>query len=76
MLSFLIRYIFNHRAGTIELEIVALVVEEAVEEEISLWGLKFDSIMIGMEGLICSSKSLLLSRTTTSDMFGLIAANA
>ena len=53
-----------------------LVIEELVEAEISLRGFKFDSKKIGIDGLICSSKSLLLSRITTSDMAGLIAADA
>jgi len=65
----------NHPAGTIESEAVPLDVEEPVEAKISLWGLNFDSIKRGIVGLICSSKSLLLSRATTSDMVGLIAAD-
>jgi len=67
--------IIDHLAGTIELETLALDTEEAVEAEISLGGLPLESIKIGIEGLICSRNSLLLSSTTTSDIAGLIAAD-
>jgi len=53
------------------------VVEEPVEANMIYpqGALKFDLKKIGMEGLICSSKSLLRSWTTTSDMTGRIADN-
>lgn len=55
---------------------VALDVEEAVEVEVSVRGLKLELTNTGMVGFICSMKFLLLSRTTISDIVGLVAAVA
>lgn len=55
---------------------VALDVEEAVDVEVSVRGLKLELTKTGMVGFICSMKFLLLSRTTISDIVGLVAAVA
>ena len=71
-------HLCNHLADTVEVETVALdaVVEEPVEAEMSPRAFKFDSTKTGIEGCICSNWPLLVSRTTTSDIVGLIAADA
>lgn len=58
------------------METVALDFEEAVEVEVSVRGLKLLLTKTGMVGFICSTKFLLFSRTTTSDIVGLVAAVA
>ena len=59
-----------------ELEAVALDMEEPVELDESTWTLVLESTKAGLFCGLCSSEPLLLSKTTTSDIVGLRAADA
>ena len=68
----LLHPIINHRADGIEIEAISF--DEVVE--LPSRGIVFVPITTGIVGCRCSIKLLLLSSNTTSDIVGLIAADA
>ena len=67
---------YNHLADSIEVEAVALDAEDPVEVDVSTRGFKFVSTKTGIVGCMCCCKPLPFSKTTTSDIVGLIAGDA
>jgi len=72
----LLHWFQSHRADRTEIEAVALDEEPLVELDLLSRVFIFVATNTGIVGRRCSTKLLLLSSTTISDIVGLVAADA